>query len=122
MAAALSAAAVPAAHAAPVSGEYIVQFAPAVSSSDARRAVVESAGGTVTRDVPLINAVGAQLSAAQIALLRADAAVRVVTGNAAVRPSTITFDATTLATAFNQSVQTPAIWPEATGRGVGVAV
>src|SRR4051794_8333277 len=119
---ALCAAAVPAAQAAPAGGEYIVQFEPSVVSANARQAVVERAGGTVTRDVPLINAVGARLSAAQIAALRTNAAVRVLTGNAAVRPSTVTFDTTTLATAFNQSVQTPAIWPEATGKGVGVAV
>ena len=61
--AALFAAAAPSAHAAPVSGEYIVQFAPAeVSSAGARRAVVEHVGGTVTRDVRLINAVGAELT------------------------------------------------------------
>jgi serine protease AprX len=121
--AALFAAAAPSAQAAPVSGEYIVQFTPGeVSSAGARRAVVEHVGGMVTRDVRLINAVGAELTAAQVAALRADAAVEVVSRNGAVKPSAVTFDASKLATAFNQSAQTPDVWPASTGKGVGVAV
>ena len=70
----------------------------------------------------LINAVGAELTAAQVAALRADAAVEVVSRNGAVKPSAVTFDASHLATAFNQSAQTPDVWPVSTGKGVGVAV
>src|SRR4051794_21722376 len=122
MLAGLSATAAPSAHAAPARGEYIVQFAPGVSSAGARPAVVEHAGGALTRDVRLINAVGAELDAAQAAVLRADAEVEVVSRNGAVKPSAVSFDTGALATAFNQSAQTPDVWPQVTGKGVGVAV
>src|SRR4051794_25678618 len=118
----LLAAGAPAAQAAAAPAEYVVQFTPRAGAASAHRAVVERVGGTVTRDVRLINAVGARLTVAQAAALRLQAGVRVVTRNAAVRPSTVGFDTTKLATAFNQSAQTPDVWPYATGKGVGVAI
>ena len=114
--------ATPASHATPAGGEYIVQFQPAVSGPSAHRAIVEHVGGTLTRELPLINAAGVQLSAAQATALQADGAVKAVTRNSAVKPSSVTFDTSALATAYNQSAQTPSVWPTDTGKGVGVAV
>ena len=120
---AMAAAAAPTAHAAPGGGEYIVQFDSGVGSSSARRAVVQHAGGAVTRDVRLINAVGAELSAAEAVALRRDASVRAVTPNGSVIPTTlVNFDPNKMVTAYNQSAKTSNLWNSATGKGVGVAV
>src|SRR3954471_17348517 len=106
-----------------VAAEYVVQFDSSVASPNARRAVVEHAGGTVTRDVRLINAAGAELDPGAAAALRRDRSVKVVTANAPVAPSTlVNFDPDAMATAFNQSARTADLWNRATGKGVGVAV
>src|ERR1700754_5121272 len=79
------AAAAPAAHAAPTETEYIIQFKPSVATPAARAAAVRAAGGTVTRDVRLINAVGARLSAGEAAALAHSAAVKAVSRNGGVQ-------------------------------------
>src|SRR3954452_22936976 len=56
-----------AAHASPTRGEYIVQFAAPVHTAAQRRTVIEHTGGSVTRDVRLINAPGADLTSAEAA-------------------------------------------------------
>ena len=101
-----------------------MQFpAPSVATAAQRQAHVVHAGGTVTRDVPLINAAGAALTAPEATALRADAAVRVVTPHER-RGDTVGGDVRPdpMRTAYNQSAQTPSIWPQATGKGIGVAV
>src|SRR4051812_27245464 len=54
------------AHAAPARGEYVVQFAATVHTAAQRRAVIVHAGGSVTLDVRLINAAGADLTSAEV--------------------------------------------------------
>jgi serine protease AprX len=123
VAAALGGAGVPAAQAAAPSGEFIVQFAPGVRSASAREAIVQGVGGTVTRDVPLIDAAGARLSPADAAALRGRRDVEAVTPNGSVSPTTlVNFDPNKMSTAFNQSAKTSNLWNSATGKGVGVAV
>src|SRR5690349_2445302 len=81
LAAALAGASGASAQAAQPGGEYIVQFAPTVGSADAREAIVEHVGGSVTRDVPLINAAGAQLTPDEAAALGHRGDVKAVTAN-----------------------------------------
>jgi serine protease AprX len=112
--AAVAGAAAPSAHAA----EYIVQFKPGATPD-----AIARAGGTVTRELRLIDAAGAQLTPAQAATLRR--AGNLVTRNGGVTPTGktgVTFDPDAMATAYNQSARTSSLWPDATGRGVGVAV
>jgi serine protease AprX len=112
----------PAAHASHADGEYIVQFDGHHTAAE-RRAIVRAAGGVVTRDVRLIDAVGAKLSPAGAAALRGARDVHAVTANARVRPTTlVNFDPNKMATAYNQSAKTSNLWNSATGQGVGVAV
>jgi serine protease AprX len=118
----LSLAAVPAASAAAPDAEYIVQFDHPLDAAG-RAALVERAGGRVTRDVRLINAVGAELTPAEASGLGRDGAVKAVTRNAAVTPKTrVNFDPGKMATAYNQSARTSDLWSDVTGKGVGVAV
>jgi serine protease AprX len=110
------------AQATPGTDEYIVQF-DADLAADGRQRVIEAAGGTVTRDVPIINAAGAELSAPEADALRAAPTVKAVTSNAAVEPRTlVNFDPNKMSTAYNQSAKTSNLWNSGTGKGVGVAV
>jgi serine protease AprX len=103
--------------------EYIVQFNAGAPTQQAREAVIERAGGTMTRDVRLIAAAGAELTPTQAAALARDRAVRGVSANAPVKPSVlVNFDPNKMSTAFNQSAKTSNLWNSATGKGVGVAV
>jgi serine protease AprX len=98
--------------------EYIVQFKHGATSAEIARV-----GGTVTREVRLIDAAGAELTPAQAAALRR--AGNVVTRNGGVTPTAktrVNFDPAKMATAFNQSARTSDLWSDATGKGVGVAV
>ena len=106
----------PSAHAA----QYIVQF-----KGSGGTAAVAHAGGTVTQRIPLINAAAAELSATQAVALSRDPAVKAVTVNGSVTPtskSRVNFDPDRMATAFNQSARTSDLWSDATGKGIGVAV
>ena len=84
--------------------------------------LVRELGGKVTRDLHIINAVVAKLPAAGARDLAARAEVKAVSSNGAVKPKW----GETLATSFNQSVQSGDVWggggANGTGEGVGVAV
>jgi hypothetical protein len=106
-------------------GEYIVQFDAGTSSREAR-ALVAAHGGRVTRDLHLIDGVGARLSAAAADELRGDPRVHAVSGNAptATRADSVA-DPTALASAYNQSILATNAWKNnggTRGAGVGVAV
>jgi serine protease AprX len=106
----------------PPQAEYVVQFKSDVGLA-ARRALVRQAGGTVTRDAHIINALGAELSRSQASALRRSSAVKAVTANVPVKSKTlVNFDPNKMATAYNQSAKTSNLWNSATGKGVGVAV
>jgi serine protease AprX len=112
----------PAVHADTTAAEYVVQFTGDLGPA-ARRALVERAGGRVTREARIIDAVGAELSADEAARLRGQHGVKAVTGNASVEPKTlVNFDPNKMATAYNQSAKSSNLWNSATGKGVGVAV
>ncbi|HEY3021558.1 MAG TPA: S8 family peptidase [Solirubrobacteraceae bacterium] len=100
--------------------EVIVQLDRA-SSADAT-ALVEAAGGRVTRRLELIHAVVARMPAAAAARLAQRPAVRAVSLNAKVE-STGTVDPLKIKTSYNQSIRAEKAWSAGyTGKGVGVAV
>jgi serine protease AprX len=100
--------------------EVIAQFAPGTSRA-AARSLVTRLGGTVTRDLHIINGVAAELPASAAAELAARPGVRAVSPNAGTKTQAI---GDGLATSYNASIQTPYLWNTygGTGRGVGVAV
>ena len=100
--------------------EVIVQMT-AGTKRAAAAPLVRSLGGTVTRDLHIINAVVATLPAAGARELAARAEVRAVSPNGAMKPQA---KGDALSTSFNQSIQSPYLWNtyRGTGRGVGVAV
>ncbi|HKG36160.1 MAG TPA: S8 family peptidase [Solirubrobacterales bacterium] len=103
--------------------EVIVQLTAGAKRADAAP-LVRELGGTVTRDLHIINAVVAKLPAAGASELAASAKVKAVSLNGAVKPQW--GDGDSLATSFNQSIQSDGVWTskssQATGKGVGVAV
>lgn len=102
--------------------EYIVQFNGEVDAAT-QRALVTRAGGTVTREAHIINAVGAELAPPQAGALSRSNGVTAVTLNAPVNSTTlVNFDPNKMATAYNQSAKTSNLWNGATGKGIGVAV
>jgi serine protease AprX len=125
--------------------EVIVQLAHGTSAADGR-ALVETLGGRVTRDLHIIHAFGVKMTAAAAVRLAESRAVRAVSPNAAVAPRLLSIslslggtsgssgsspppsgiDPSKLATSFNQSVRAPDAWNSGTrpttGKGVRVAV
>jgi serine protease AprX len=100
--------------------EVIVQL-DAGTTRAAAAPLVRELGGTVTRDLHIINAVAAELPAAGAAELASRPEVRAVSPNAGTKPQAV---GDGLATSYNASVQAPHLWNNyrATGAGVGVAV
>ncbi|MDP9344425.1 MAG: S8 family peptidase [Actinomycetota bacterium] len=88
------------------------------------RAAVRRAGGRVTRELHIINALGARLPAAAAERLASNPHIAVVSLNAHVKPTGTTIDSSALATAYGPSVGTEKVWNGngLTGKGVGVAV
>lgn len=85
-------------------------------------AAIEQAGGRVTRRLPLIRGLVADLPAGAAAALGDRGDVRAVSLNAAVESSGVV-DPNALKTSFNQSIRADRTWGMgATGKGVGVAV
>ena len=102
--------------------DVIVQLERGTSAAQGA-SLVRAAGGTVTRDLHIINGFGAELSAAAAANLAGKSGVRSVSLNGTVEPSAV--DTSKLATAYTQSVRAEKIWNASdgtAGAGVGVAV
>ena len=103
--------------------EVIVQLNAGTTRADAAP-IVRELGGTVTRDLHIINAVVAKLPAAGARELASRPSIRAVSLNGAIKPQA----GDVLATSFNHSIQSPDVWTGhgaaavATGAGVGVAV
>ena len=92
-------------------------------STRAVAAAVRAAGGTVDKDLPVVNGFSAHVPARALAALRARADVRAVSENSAVRFATTGYDDTTVASNFAKSTGAPAAWSAGNlGEGVGVAV
>jgi serine protease AprX len=104
--------------------ETIVQLQPGVGV-EAGRAAVEAAGGRFTRDLHLINAVGAVVPAGAAERLAADPVVARITPAAKVRSTATTLvDTSKIGVSYNASVFAQKVWNDKglTGKGVGVAV
>jgi serine protease AprX len=108
--------------------DVIVQLGHGTSVAEGS-ALVRAAGGQVTRNLHIINGVGARLGAAAAANLADKPGVRFVSLNGAVKPSSI--DTSMLATAYTGSINADDVWNAqgnnargqgVTGAGVGVAV
>jgi serine protease AprX len=106
------------------SAESIVQFKPGVTAATAR-ATVTAAGARVTRDLHIINAVGADVGDDAARRLAQDPDVVRVSPAAPVRSTATTLVNTSgLSTSYNASVFAEKLWNSngLTGKGVGVAV
>jgi len=104
------------------SSEHIVRFDDGLSPA-AQQAVVQGAGGKVTRDLHIIDGVGARLSDAAARRLAADSRVASIVADSPVQLSSTVIDSSVLGTAFNASMRTDKLWTlGGTGKGVTVAV
>jgi serine protease AprX len=105
--------------------EVVVQLRPGSATGEGRR-LVEAAGGHVTRELPIISGLGAEMEAGRAAALAGEPAVRAVSLNGRVESSLKGgLAANRLKTAYNQSIGATALWFKndgQTGKGVGVAV
>src|ERR687888_1278773 len=105
--------------------EAIVQLERGTTPGAGKQLVAEL-GGRTTGELPIINGLAARMSASAAVKLADEAAVRVVSLNAAVKKNatgTSSIDSSRLATSYPDSVQAPTAWGvPATGTGVGVAV
>jgi serine protease AprX len=100
--------------------EVIVQLRPGTDPATGR-ALVEAAGGTISRQLPIINGFGTRMPAQEAQQLTTNPAIHAISLNAAVSRESI--DPAALATSYNQSVRTTKAWADGyNGRGVGVAV
>jgi serine protease AprX len=105
--------------------EVIVRLEPGTSAAEGR-GLVQTAGGSVSRELHIINAVGARMSVGAAHELGSKPGVHSVSLNAAVEPSSI--DTSKLATAYNGTIRSTAVWKNkgsgkaSEGAGIGVAV
>jgi serine protease AprX len=101
--------------------EVIVQLQRGTDRATGRE-LIRSAGGKVTRDLRIINGLGARMTAGAAAQLQGAAGVRAVSLNARVEKSG-TVDPDQLATSYNASIRSSKAWTAGyTGKGVGVAL
>jgi serine protease AprX len=101
--------------------EVILQLAGGTDAA-AGKDLVRAAGGEITRDLPIINGLGAKLDAVDAQRLATDPAFRTVSLNAEVKSQGTSFD-DRLATSYNESIRADHAWGDGyTGKGVGVAV
>jgi serine protease AprX len=103
--------------------EVIVQLAPGADMTSGR-ALIRSAGGTITDRVPIIEGFGARMTAGAAKHLAANPSVHAVSLNAPVKSQDNGhLDTRHLGTAYDLSIRADTAWGEGdTGRGVGVAV
>jgi serine protease AprX len=101
--------------------EVIVRLEPGADRAQAQ-GVVQAAGGKVTRDLHIINALGARMSAGAAEELAASPEVLAVSLNRVVKPTSV--DTSRLVTAYPESVYAERFWAAegSLGTGVGVAV
>jgi serine protease AprX len=101
--------------------EVIAQFRTGTDPA-AAHALVKSADGVVTRELPIIDGLGAEMTAGDAARLSSNPAVESVSLNAAVKSEGLV-DPSALATSYNASMRSEKAWAGGlTGKGVGVAV
>jgi serine protease AprX len=101
--------------------EVIVRMQPGASVA-AVRSFVQAAGGHAGESIALINGFSARLGARDAQRLATQPGVIAVSLNGVTKPQSAPDQPNKLATAYNQSVNTPQVWNHATGKGVGVAV
>ena len=102
--------------------EVIVQLAPGTDAA-AGRELIRNAGGEITRDLPIIDGLGARLDAVAAQRLSTNPAFHAVSLNAKVKSQDEGFEAKSLATFYDQSIRADRAWDDGyTGKGVGVAV
>jgi serine protease AprX len=102
--------------------DVVVQLQRGMSIDQGSR-LVQSAGGELSRELHIINALGARMTAAAAANLADRPGVRFVSLNGAVKPSQV--DTSNLGTAYTHSIKAPKVWNSgkgSAGEGVGVAV
>ncbi len=101
--------------------EVILQL-DAGADAAAARDLIRSSGGAITRELPIINGIGAKLDASDAQRLSTNPAFHAVSLNAKVESEGNDFD-DRLVTSYNESIEADEAWDDNyTGKGVGVAV
>ena len=101
--------------------EVILQLDAGADAAVARD-LIRSSGGAITRELPIINGIGAKLDASDAQRLSTNPAFHAVSLNAKVESEGNDFD-DRLVTSYNESIQADEAWDDDyTGKGVGVAV
>jgi len=90
------------------------------ATTEAAARSVEAVGGIVDVSLPIIAGVAARVTAGGIAILGANPSLH-VTADAAMRPTSDSFDASALDTQV-AAINPGATWSPDAGRGVGVAL
>jgi serine protease AprX len=101
--------------------DVIVRLEPG-TTADAARTFVTASGGHAGEQIDLINAFSARLDAGDAKRLAAQPGVFAVSLNGSTKPQATALRPSAMATTFNRAVRTHAVWPYATGKGVGVAM
>jgi serine protease AprX len=101
--------------------DVIVRLEPG-APTDAARTFVTSSGGHAGERIELINAFSARLDAGDAKRLAAQPGVYAVSLNGSTKPQATALRPSAMSTTFNRAVRTHAVWPYATGKGVGVAM
>jgi serine protease AprX len=92
-------------------------------SENAVAAAIRAAGGTVDRELPVVNGFAAHVPASALATLRSTAGVRSVSENSKVTFASNVYDESTVASSYAKAAGAPAAWTAGNlGEGVGVAV
>jgi serine protease AprX len=87
------------------------------------RRAVEAVGGSVSRDLPIVDGVSAEVPADRLAELAGRPGVGAVTADRRAQFTTLSYDEGTSASSFARSTQAVSAWTAGnTGRGIGVAV
>ena len=101
--------------------DVIVRLQPDAPAA-AARSFVTANGGHAGERIELINAFSARLDAGDAKRLAAQPGVFAVSLNGSTKPQATALRPGAMATTFNRAVRTHAVWPYATGKGVGVAM
>jgi serine protease AprX len=89
----------------------------------AAAAAITAAGGTVDKDLPVVNGFAAHVPQSAVAALRANPAVRAVTDNASVQFASNIYDDSTVQSSYAKASGASTAWANGNlGEGVGVAV
>jgi serine protease AprX len=101
--------------------DVIVRLHPG-ASAEAARSFVRASGGHAGKSIELINGFSARLEAGAAQRLASRPGVFAVSVNGSTKPQSTELRPNHLATTFNKTARTGALWSSTTGKGIGVAL